>query len=230
MSRFNKTENTWNSRWKAAIRAEKRFWSHREESVAHSSKGWKSFLRANFGLGYDFEQPVLEVGCGPTGVIRYLTEAFCVGVDPISFRSSEDSYDQILGVGEALPFKDGSFATVICFNAIDHVADLSAVAHEISRVLHAGGCLFLWVHVFPQMIRKALDLASPVIDPPHPHHLSERSLEQLMDAAGWRFIMKKRSKKHYGYSLKARIASYLMQDIYATCEKRNSVCALMSLG
>ena len=44
-----------------------------------------------------------------------------------------------VGVGEALPYEDGSFDAVVCVDVLEHVADLAQVVGEIARVLKAGG-------------------------------------------------------------------------------------------
>lgn len=47
------------------------------------------------------------------------------------------------GVGEALPYPDASFDTVVCVDVLEHVADLPKVLAEVARVLKPGG-LFLF--------------------------------------------------------------------------------------
>ncbi len=44
-----------------------------------------------------------------------------------------------VGVGEALPYPDGSFDAVVCVDVLEHVADLQAVLDEVARVLTPGG-------------------------------------------------------------------------------------------
>ena len=43
------------------------------------------------------------------------------------------------GVGESLPFPDGSYDVVFCCDVLEHVRDLPKVVSEISRVLKTGG-------------------------------------------------------------------------------------------
>ncbi len=67
-----------------------------------------------------------------------------------------DSTD-ILGVGEELPFKDGTFDAVISIAVLEHVRDPFKCANEIARVLKPGGDLYCCV---------------PFLQPLHgyPHH------------------------------------------------------------
>ncbi len=63
----------------------------------------------------------------------------------------------IIGVGESLPFKDGSMDAVISVAVLEHVRDPFTCAAEIIRVLRPGGRLFC---------------AVPFLQPEHgyPHH------------------------------------------------------------
>ncbi len=49
----------------------------------------------------------------------------------------------VRGIGETLPFRDGSFDRVLCHSAIDHVADPDLAVREMTRVLTADGRLVI---------------------------------------------------------------------------------------
>jgi SAM-dependent methyltransferase len=69
------------------------------------------------------------------------------------------AYDttDVIGVGEALPFEDGTFDAVLSIAVLEHVRDPFLCANEIIRVLKPGGDLFC---------------AVPFLQPMHgyPHH------------------------------------------------------------
>ncbi len=74
-------------------------------------------------------------------------EALYVAIDPV-FEGLLD----VAGVGEQLPFRDGSFDLVICTQVLNYVKSPSQVIAEIRRALKPGGLLYLTVPaIFPLM-------------------------------------------------------------------------------
>lgn len=96
---------------------------------------------------------VLDVGCGGGLACEYLARqgAMVSGVD-LSSNSIEVAIEhgQIhqldinyrVGAAEDLCYIDQSFDVVLCFDVLEHVADVSMTISEISRVLKKGGLFF----------------------------------------------------------------------------------------
>ncbi|PLL13652.1 3-demethylubiquinone-9 3-O-methyltransferase [Tabrizicola sp. TH137] len=97
---------------------------------------------------------VLDLGCAGGFMAEAMARrgAEVTGIDPAegaiaaarAHAASEGlaiRYDT--GVGEALPYADASFDTVVCVDVLEHVADLPKVLAEVARVLKPGG-LFLF--------------------------------------------------------------------------------------
>jgi SAM-dependent methyltransferase len=90
----------------------------------------------------------LEIGCGEGRVTRDLIASghTVVAIDPartlIRHAVDADAASRYaLAAGEALPFYDGSFDTVVAYNALQVVADMPTTVREAARVLVAGGHL-----------------------------------------------------------------------------------------
>lgn len=97
---------------------------------------------------------VLDLGCAGGFMAEALDArgARVTGIDPAAQAVAaarahaaetgrEIAYD--VGVGEALPYADGTYDAVVCVDVLEHVSDLSQVIREVARVLRPGG-LFLF--------------------------------------------------------------------------------------
>ncbi len=60
----------------------------------------------------------------------------------INFEIVDYASTDVLGVGEKLPFADGSIDGVFSVAVLEHVKDPFRCAREIMRVIRPGGCLF----------------------------------------------------------------------------------------
>ena len=88
---------------------------------------------------------VLDVGAGP----RQFAAAFgaagarYVGLDVIVGDLAAAATPDVTGVGERLPFADGSLDIVMSSNVMEHVPRPGAVAREMVRVVRPGGLVFV---------------------------------------------------------------------------------------
>jgi len=99
---------------------------------------------------------VLDLGSGEGHLARRLMRGsregeIVVGLEP-SAAQLKSAVAQgggplyVRGVGERLPFRDGSFDAVVCCLVIEHAADPDAVLAEAVRVLAVGGRFILLVN------------------------------------------------------------------------------------
>ena len=122
---------------------------------------------------------VLDAGCGVgygTALLAAAGAAEAVGID-VSRESVEaartgapDNASFVVGDVHALPFDEGRFGLVVCFEVIEHVEDRDAVLGELARVLAPDG---------------VLALSSPhrgVYPAGNPHHRHEYEPEELRAA------------------------------------------------
>jgi 2-polyprenyl-6-hydroxyphenyl methylase / 3-demethylubiquinone-9 3-methyltransferase len=112
----------------------------------------ESCLTKIVGEGSLAQQQILEVGCGGGLICEQLAQrgAKMVGIDPspgaldtARTHAQEQGLGQNIhyqqGYAESLPYADGSFSAIVCFDVLEHVSDLQATIKEIVRVLAPGG-------------------------------------------------------------------------------------------
>ncbi|HYX50703.1 MAG TPA: bifunctional 2-polyprenyl-6-hydroxyphenol methylase/3-demethylubiquinol 3-O-methyltransferase UbiG [Ktedonobacteraceae bacterium] len=112
----------------------------------------ESCITKVFGNKSLAQQQILEVGCGGGLICEELARrgVEMVGIDPSQGAlDTATSHAQERGLGESiyyqqayaesLPFADGSFSAIVCFDVLEHVRDLKATIKEIARVLAPGG-------------------------------------------------------------------------------------------
>jgi SAM-dependent methyltransferase len=128
---------------------------------------------------------VLEVGCGPMGVIYFVPGAVRVGIDPLvadyskQLKMNPRGVQLVASMGEYLPLSSASFDVVVIGNVLDHVDDPHLTLEEIRRVLRPDGQIILWMHIIPRWllpIRKILD----AIDGGHPFHMTQTEARALI--------------------------------------------------
>src|SRR5256886_3919159 len=87
---------------------------------------------------------VLDLGCGRGGVVELLWRdvKLAAGLDPDSPSLTEHrarAMPTIRGVGEHLPFVDGSFDLIVCLWVLEHLKDPTGTLREVHRVLRPHG-------------------------------------------------------------------------------------------
>jgi ubiquinone/menaquinone biosynthesis C-methylase UbiE len=176
------------ARWRQAQRLELDFWrrwttlppyqdldipQYWRAEVAHFGTTWERFR----GLR------VLDVGCGPFGLIHYIDQAAeRIRVDPllpdyVEKLALPGPQLSISAMGESLPLAARSIDLAICFNALDHMLHPEAALDEIARVLKANGTALFMIHTFPAWLRPLF-----AMDHLHPHHYSAKAFEAAVQA------------------------------------------------
>jgi SAM-dependent methyltransferase len=102
-------------------------------------------------LSWDGDERVLDVGCGPGGLLGRLAGqggawGVLVGLDlsPGMAAKAADSYARLavcflVGDAQTLPFPDGAFDVVVAGHMLYHVPDIPRAVAEAARVLAPGG-------------------------------------------------------------------------------------------
>jgi SAM-dependent methyltransferase len=106
-------------------------------------------IEARFYQQMELSQPILDLGCGDG---HFASMAFdrplTAGLDPwwrpLRKAIRAGSYQLALqGLGDAMPFPDNTFGTVISNSVLEHILDIQPVLNEAARVLRPGGRLII---------------------------------------------------------------------------------------
>ena len=127
---------------------------------------------------------VLDVGCDDPALSAALLpqDAQYVGLDPFCARTQPF---RIIGVGEFLPFRDGSFDNVLFNTSLDHIMDWHLAVDEALRVLRPGGSLYILSYVWTER-------AHLLDDTVHFHHFRDYEILGKIKEAGLRVEDEKR--------------------------------------
>lgn len=117
---------------------------------------------------------VLDLGCGSGHAHEFLDPRPSVGLDLDHDCLVGQQRSTVTSDIRQLPFADGSFDSVVCIHAIEHVPDPDPVIAESRRVLKAGG-----VAVFITPNRLTFGRPNEIIDPYHFIEYDSGQLAQL---------------------------------------------------
>jgi 2-polyprenyl-6-hydroxyphenyl methylase/3-demethylubiquinone-9 3-methyltransferase len=144
-------------RWKIAQNVELRWWQRylgrkdKESYLAWKRSYWNGLLE-RLPLQLAPEDKILDAGCGPAGLFIALEGHEVVGIDPLIDAYAEqvphfqrEDFPHVQFVNQSLEEMDvrDSFDKVFCFNAINHVADLSLSLRNLWAAVKPGGMLIL---------------------------------------------------------------------------------------
>jgi SAM-dependent methyltransferase len=165
-------------RWSEAQRLELQFWKNWRTYAPYRNLNLHEYWArevGNFGCSEDLfqDQRVLDVGCGPHGLIHFIENATQrIRIDPLllEYEMPQRGPQSLVSIGERLPLGSASMDVAVCFNALDHMQQPELAMAEIGRVLRPGGTALFMVHTFPPW-------TAPLwwIDRLHPHHYTAPS-------------------------------------------------------
>jgi len=171
-------------------------WKDKRGRQQQAKKTWNRYidiLKAQADLKPS--DKILDIGCGPCGMINFITIGERYGLDPLMdyYLSNFDmpkEVNWVKGFGEDLPFKDKKFNIVIATDTLDHTENPNRILKEIKRVLKAGGFLFLTVNTYSQTtnliknIHRRLGLESPA----ELSSFSFKQVRRLLESFSFRIV------------------------------------------
>jgi len=188
-------------RWRIAQKYERFFWEKAANIISSRASGdlewygWRAMEMEKRLFPYINAEKkkfakVLEIGCGPIGIVSFLKWGEKYAIDPledffvnnpilIKLRNPEVKY--VKGIGENIPFDNEMFSLVIIDNVIDHTSNPENVLKEIYRVLKNKELLYISVNVhtpWGAKLHRLLSMAA--IDKGHPHTFTENKIRDLL--------------------------------------------------
>lgn len=118
-------------------------------SVAHAL--WRCYECERFEKDKKkIKHPVLDLGCGDgffaETVFGHLETGIDLDAGEVGRAVKRGAYDQALVVSATdMPFKKGSYNTVVSNCVMEHIPDIDAVLSEVYRVLKPGGLMITTV-------------------------------------------------------------------------------------
>jgi SAM-dependent methyltransferase len=141
---------------------------------------------------------VLDVGTGPghTALALATRGGRVVGADRttemlgqarrLQLERKTAGVEWVRAVAAPLPFRDGTFGTVVSRRAVRHFPDVNAFAREAARVLRPQGELLVADMLSPEDDGGPLDELERARDPSHGHALPESEWGGMLATAGLR--------------------------------------------
>jgi ubiquinone/menaquinone biosynthesis C-methylase UbiE len=134
-------------------------------------------------------EKILDIGCGRGEYVDYLNKSgrFAVGIDLLDtlILQSKNKKNLMIGDGNLLPFKNGSFDTVLLFEVLEHVMDEKNVLIEASRVMKKNIILSVPYGPEPDIFEYTGVTWHHQTDPTHKRTYDEESLRITMKKAGF---------------------------------------------
>jgi SAM-dependent methyltransferase len=121
---------------------------------------------------------VLDLGCGIGHSFHLLAPRETVGVDIAPQALAGQDRETVVADMRDLPFPDGSFASLISVQSLEHVPDGERVVREARRVVEPGG-----VAVFHTPNRLTFARPDEIIDPYHHVEYDPAELRALCETA-----------------------------------------------
>lgn len=192
--------------WERAQAAEKAFWKRWRSLDVYrrvSLEAYWADVVEKTGGGFPAGN-ILDVGCGPVSVLNFVRGEGVrpLGIDPLAAfyhreglveaRPGWEPMPMVSLPGEKLPFPDGYFDTVLCFNVLDHVRDPRGVLGEIVRVARPGAEVRVFVHTFARWAKRLL-----FFDTPHVNHWDRLEFRRLLEGAGLQVVNDLHEKKTF---------------------------------
>jgi SAM-dependent methyltransferase len=97
------------------------------------------------------DELILDAGAGDCRYRQLFTGRRYVGIDAGLGKGFQYGGLDVLGILDALPFRDETFDAALCMNVLEHVRRPEACLQEIRRVLKPNGVIYVMVPLFARV-------------------------------------------------------------------------------
>jgi len=168
---------------------------------------------------------ILDVGCGVGYITSYL-DAIGMDMDTIALRlakSSNPHLDLVRASCEALPFRNSTFDTVLCYNVLEHLTEdaREKTFEGQERVLNNEGILIAGMEdlkYFANIVKGFLTGDQSKRDPTHKFNWGSEDFKKVIREA-FDLIEEKRAS---GYGKFVWITKHLKGDILLKCRRQKT--------
>lgn len=142
------TEINQNEKWQLWNQHLAAFDARRHKREAGGGKlphpGGGAMHRAFFEFAGISQGTVLDLGCGPGKLRKYLNEdkVTYIGLDPLQIEDTKN-FRFVHALAEFIPFQAATFSHLLVISALDHFNDLAKFFREARRVLKKDGVLLI---------------------------------------------------------------------------------------
>jgi len=164
-----------------------------EQRVLHREHIYGSgppYLDANsevLRMARSLPAPILDLGCGSGALVRALRAADkeTYGIElrrPEIVASMRDDITQWITLYDGsfpLPFKDGRFASVICSEVLEHIADFQTTVGEMARIAQNALITVLDISAIPRLFPHQV-VPWHLLEATHVNFFTQTSLECLL--------------------------------------------------
>lgn len=142
---------------------------------------------------------VLDVGCAKGDYVRYLNSRGYSARGCDKDRYNEWGHDKNFQLGniERIPFKNGSFETLLVFEVIEHVSNLQSVLKELFRVCSKNIIISVPNCEDYSIIRKSGLNFNHYIDRTHVNFFTKESITELLLGNGFSIVETKMINQIY---------------------------------
>lgn len=139
----------------------------------------------------------LDIGCGGGEFISELVDygfspAEGIEPSPAAIVTAAPNIKPLIknGMFAEENYVRGSYSFVSCFQTLEHVYDPLYISKSIYNLLQPGGALYIVSHNFRGSINRLFKTKSPIFDIEHMQLFSPKSMEIMLNKAGFTKIKK----------------------------------------